>query len=388
MMPTLKIAENLSAEMTRWRHHLHAHPEFGFEEVQTSAFVVARLREMGVSEIATGVGGTGVVATIRKGTSNKAIGFRADMDALRITEASAPEYVSQTPGVMHACGHDGHTTILLGLAKLLMESIEFDGIVYLIFQPAEEWGKGMLAMLDDGLLDRFPMEEAYGLHNWPGIPVGDFATRDGAIMAAEDNFEIRINGRGGHASRPHDHADALVAACAVVVALQTVVSRHIDPAQLAVLSVTELNSDGTRNAVASHATITGDTRSFDPAVSRAIEAGMARVIEGTAAAHGCTAELVYSREFVPTINDPALTPDVVAAAQGVAGDGTVNADCDRIGGSEDFAQLISKVPGNFLFIGNGDSASLHNPNYDFNDAALPYGVAYFAEVVMRRLPCL
>ena len=387
MTSSLELAEQIHTDMTRWRHHLHAHPEFGFEEVQTSAFVVERLRDIGVTEISQGIGGTGVVATIRKGSSNKAVGFRADMDALRIEEAGTPDYVSTNPGTMHACGHDGHTTILLGVAKLLIENIEFEGVVHLIFQPAEEWGKGMLAMLDDGLLERFPMEEAYGLHNWPGIPVGDLATRDGAIMAAEDNFEIKVLGRGGHASQPHEHADALVAACAIVMALQTVVSRHVDPAQLSVISVTELHTDGTRNAVASTATITGDTRSFDPAVSLAIEAGMTRVVKGTAAAHGCTAEFVYTREFVPTINDPSLTDSVLAAAKAASPAGNVNPDCDRIGGSEDFAQLTSKVPGNFVFIGNGDSAALHNPNYDFNDAALPYGVAYFTEVVKARLPC-
>ena len=387
MTSTLELANKLSTDMTLWRHHLHQHPEFGFEEVATGGFIVARLREFGVSEVATGVGGTGVVATVRKGTSNKAIGIRADMDALRIDEAGTPSYRSTTPGVMHACGHDGHTTILLGLAKLLNENIIFDGVIHLIFQPAEEWGKGMLAMLDDGLLDRFPIEEAYGLHNMPGFPVGEFATRSGAIMAAEDNFAIQISGKGGHASRPQDHADALVAACAVVMALQTIVSRHIDPAQLSVLSVTEMQTDGTRNAVAGSATITGDTRSFDPAVSLQIESGMRRVVEGTAAAHGCTATVDYTREFVPLINDDELTQSAILAAKAAAyTPENVNANYDRIGASEDFAQLLQHVPGNFMFLGNGDSASLHNPSYDFNDAALPHGVAYFAELVKARLP--
>ena len=376
----------LQAEMTDWRRHLHANPEFGFEERDTSAFVVEKLKEFGIEEITEGVGATGVVATLRSGSGNRAIALRADMDALRIQETGDAPHKSTRPGLMHACGHDGHTTMLLGAAKVLSEQGGFDGIVHLIFQPAEEWGKGMQAMLDDGLLSRFPFEEAYGIHNMPGVPVGQFVTRPGAFMAAEDNFEIKLQGLGGHASKPHQVNDALVAACATVMALQTVVSRAIDPAQLSVVSVTELLTDGTRNAIAGTARILGDCRSFDPEVSQKIEAAMRRVAEARPAAHGCAVEVTYTREFVPQINDRNATSWAIDAAMQVAEDeARVDGDGERIGGSEDFARLTEQVPGNFMFIGNGDSAPLHNPAYDFNDDALPHGVNFFTAITRSRL---
>ena len=377
---------DLHKEMTGWRRHLHQNPEFGFEEVQTAAFVAEKLRSFGIEEVAEGVGGTGVVATLRAGEGNRAISLRADMDALRIEEAGESSYRSQTPGVMHACGHDGHTTMLLGAAKTLAETRDFNGVVHLIFQPAEEWGKGMIAMLDDGLLDRFPHEEAYGLHNWPGLPVGHFETRTGGFMGAEDNFEIRVQGVGGHASRPHEINDAIVAGSAIVMNLQTIVSRQVDPSQLAVVSVTEFLSDGTRNAIAGGVRILGDCRSFDPAVSKRIEEVMRRVALGVGAAHGCSIEVDYSREFVPVVNDAALTGHAVQAAQMVAAPGNVNSEAAKIGGSEDFARLLAHVPGNFIMMGNGDSAALHNPSYDFNDDVLLLGVEYFATLARQRLP--
>ncbi|MEL7115837.1 MAG: amidohydrolase [Pseudomonadota bacterium] len=370
-------------EMTEWRRHLHTHPEFGFEEVKTAAFVAEKLAEFGFTEIATGVGGTGVVASLTRGTSNRAIGLRADMDALRISEATGAPYASTQPGLMHACGHDGHTAMLLGAAQALAAEGGFDGTVRFIFQPAEEWGQGMQAMLDDGLLARFPMEEAYGLHNMPGIPVGQFATRPGAIMAAEDNFEITITGSGGHASQPHVTSDALLAACATVTALQAIVSRATDPAELAVVSVTEVLSDGTVNAIASQARILGDCRSFNMAVSEGIESAMRRIAEGTATAHGCTADISYRRVFVPTLNDADCTAAACAAAETL---GPLDADTAPMGGSEDFARLLQHIPGNFMFIGNGESAALHHPAYDFDDGALPYGAAYFTRLVQARLP--
>ena len=374
------------AEMVTWRKHLHQNPEFGFEEHQTAKFIVAKLREFGITEIDQGIGGTGVVATLRNGQANKSIAFRADMDALRIHEGGHLAHRSKTPGVMHACGHDGHTTMLLGAAKDLAQTRDFDGVIRLIFQPAEEWGKGMQAMLDDGLLDRFPFEEAYGVHNRPGLPVGQFATRTGAFMATEDNFDIRLTGIGGHASKPHELTDALVAACAVVMELQTVVSRFVDPAQLAVLSVTELKSDGTRNAIAGFARILGDARSFDRDVSTRIESGLRRIALGVATAHGCGVDVDYTREFVPLINDAEMTDAAVIAAGVVAG-GTnqVDANTARIGASEDFALLLEHVPGNFMEIGNGPSAALHNSAYDFNDAAIPFGVQYFTQLARTRL---
>lgn len=377
----------LHSEMTSWRRHLHANPEFGFEEKNTAAFVVEKLREFGVEDIAAGIGGTGIVATIRRGTGNRAIGLRADMDALRIEEAGDVPHKSTNPGIMHACGHDGHTTMLLGAAKVLASEGGFDGSVQLIFQPAEEWGRGMQAMLDDGLLTRFPMDEAYGVHNMPGIPVGQFATRSGAFMAGEDNFEVTIKGLGGHAAWPHQGNDALVAACSVVTTLQTIVSRAVDPSKFSIVSVTELITDGTRNAIAGSARILGDARNFDPAVSERVEAAMRRIAEGTASAHGCTAEIEYTREFVPLINADDVTAAAGEAASAVAGDeALVTMDAAPIGGSEDFARLLIPVPGNFMMIGNGDSAPLHNPRYDFNDEILPQGVNFFTEITRLRLP--
>lgn len=374
------------ADVAEWRRHLHQHPEFGFEEQQTARFVVERLKEFGIEEIDHGIGGTGIVATLRGGTGNRSIAFRADMDALRIQEVGERDHKSRAPGLMHACGHDGHTAMLLGAAKRLAETRDFNGVIRLIFQPAEEWGKGMKAMLDDGLLERFPFEEAYGLHNMPGLPVGNFATRTGAFMAAEDNFEITLTGVGGHASRPHELNDALVAACATVMGLQTVVSRVIDPSQLSVLSVTELKTDGTRNAVPGSAQIFGDARSFKPDVSIRIEQGLRRIAEGTSVAHGCDVEIEYTREFVPLINDAEMTAFAVEAATGISNDpACTDADADRIGGSEDFAKLLEQVPGNFMFLGNGDTAPLHNPEYDFNDAAIPFGIEYYARLARSRL---
>lgn len=377
------ISDRLIAEMTTWRRHLHAHPEFGMEEHATAAFVAETLRGFGVTEITTGVGGTGVVASITRGTSNRAIGLRADMDALRITEATGLPYASQTEGLMHACGHDGHTAMLLGTAKALLENGGFDGTVRLIFQPAEEWGAGMQAMLDDGLLERFPMEEVYGLHNMPGLPVEHFATAPGPLMAAEDLFEIKVMGSGGHSSRPHLSADALLAACEIVSALQTIVSRVIDPAELAVVSVTELTSDGLRNAIASNAVVKGDCRSYSPSVSTRIEAAMDRITAQTAAAHGCTTDLSYTREFVPLINDVEATAHATRVAKTL---GPTDPNAAPIGASEDFARILNHIPGNFMFIGNGDSAVLHNASYDFNDAALPHGAGFFTALVQARLP--
>lgn len=381
------VEDELHAEMTAWRQHLHANPEFGFEEENTAKFVVEKLREFGVEDIETGIGKTGIVATIRNGTGNRAIGLRADMDALRIEEAGNPSYKSTNSGTMHACGHDGHTTMLLGAAKILAEEGGFDGAVRLIFQPAEEWGRGMQAMLDDGLLSRFPFEEAYGVHNMPAMPVGNFATRTGAFMAGEDNFEITIKGLGGHAAWPHQGHDAIVAASATVMNLQTIVSRAIDPAQLAIVSVTELFTDGTRNAIPGSARILGDARSFDADVSQRIENAMRRIAEGTASAHGCTVDVTYTREFVPLMNEITVTEAASQVAESLAPVGArVDRDAPRIGGSEDFARLLNHVPGNFMNIGNGNSAPLHNPNYDFNDEILPYGARFFTDITRARLP--
>jgi len=379
--------DGLKHDLITWRHDLHAHPEFGFEEKRTSAFVAETLREFGLDDVAEGVGGTGVVGTLRRGTSNRAIALRADMDALRITEQSALGYRSQTAGTMHACGHDGHTTMLLGAARLLAAEGGFDGTVRFIFQPAEEWGKGALAMLDDGLMQRFPFEEIYGLHNMPGLPVGRFETKPGSFMSAEDNFEIVLKGVGGHAARPHWGNEVLVAACALVTNLQTIVSRRLSPTDIGVVSVTELITDGTRNALPGLARILGDARSFRPEVSAAIEKQMRVIAEGTALAHNVTAEVTYSREFVPLMNDSQLVEEAFAAARTFLPAENVGLAAEPMTGSEDFARFLDHVPGCFAFLGNGaDSAPLHNSSYDFNDDGLMHGVNFHAAIVRRRLP--
>ena len=373
-------------DLRTWRRHLHQNPEFGFEETGTARFVVEKLRSFGFTDIVEGIGGTGIVATLRRGTGARTIALRADMDALRIPEHTNLPYASKTAGLMHACGHDGHTTMLLGAARLLATEGGFDGSVCFVFQPAEEWGQGMKAMLRDGLGTRFTFHEIYGLHNKPGLAVGRFETRTGAFMAAEDNFEIRVRGSGGHASQPHQCRDAIVCACAIVMELQTIVARNIDPAVLAVVSVTEIQSDGTRNAIAGEARIEGDCRNFDPAVSAAIEGAMRRIVAGVASAHNCEAEVVYTRVFVPLINDAAATSHALEAARAVFGADAVTGDAPREGGAEDFAHALAHAPGNFANIGNGDTALCHSPHFDFNDDALAHGVRYFAELVRRRMP--
>ena len=378
--------ETLKREMTAWRRDLHAHPEFGFEEKRTAAFVAAKLREFGLDDVTEGVGGTGVVGTLKRGTGNRSIALRADMDALRIAEQSSAPYRSGNPGIMHACGHDGHTAMLLGAAKLLAAEGGFDGTVRFIFQPAEEWGRGALAMLDDGLMQRFPFDEIFGLHNMPGLPIGHFETRAGPIMSAEDNFEIVLKGLGGHAARPHAGNETLVAACALVTNLQTIVSRRLSPADIAVVSVTELITDGTRNALPGLARILGDARSFRPEVSAAIERQMRVIADGTAAAYNVAAEVTYTREFVPLRNDAELVEAAFAAARNVFEPGNIAVAREPMTASEDFARFLDHVPGCFVFLGNGGaSAPLHNSSYDFNDDGLVFGASFHAAVARQRL---
>ncbi|MDM0088314.1 MULTISPECIES: amidohydrolase [unclassified Variovorax] len=369
------------------RRDIHAHPEFGFEETRTSRQVASLLQACGMA-VTTGVGKTGVVGTLRRGTATKSIILRADMDALRIAEAPGEDrpHASTRSGYMHACGHDGHTAMLLGAAQILAQEGGFDGAIHFVFQPAEEWGQGMLAMLEDGLLERFPAAEAYALHNAPGLPIGRFETCSGAFKSAEDNFEIRISGKGVHSARPHQGRDALVAAAATVTALQTVVSRVIPPSEMAVVSCTSIHSSGTRNVSSGEVVIDGDCRSFSPAVSQLIEEELTRVARGVADAHGCTAEVKYTRVFVPTVNDAALTQNVKRLMERSFGPGCIEADAPANTGSEDFGQLLRRVPGCYANLGNGDSASLHNAAYDFCDDALPYGVGFFVAVARDRLP--
>lgn len=371
------------------RRDIHAHPEFGFEETRTAKQVASLLKACGM-DVTTGVGKTGVVGTHKRGNSKKSIILRADMDALRINEVptDARPHASKLDGYMHACGHDGHTAMLLGAAQILSQEGGFDGSIHFVFQPAEEWGKGMLAMLEDGLLERFPASEAYALHNAPGLPIGKFETCTGAFKSAEDNFEIRICGKGVHSARPHQGRDALVASAAIITALQTIVSRVIPPSEMAVVSCTSINSSGSRNVSSGEVVIDGDCRSFSPAVSKLIEDELTQIAKGVADAHGCAAEVKYSRVFVPTVNDAELTQNVKRLMEGRFGAGCIEADAPPNTGSEDFGQLLKLVPGCFVNVGNGDSASLHNSAYDFCDEALPYGIGFFVAVARDRLPML
>jgi len=379
----------LEREMTAWRHHLHTIPETGFDEKQTAEFVAGALASLGL-EVARGIGGTGVVGTLRRGTGERAIGLRADMDALAIQEAGAKAHASRHPGCMHACGHDGHMAILLGAASLLAEAEDLDGTVYFVFQPAEEHGRGAKAMIADGLFTRFPMDEIYGVHNMPGIPAGRFATRPGGMMASEDNFVIRIQGKGAHAARPHMGIDPIVVASEIVLALQTVVARSVDPTEQAVVSVTEFITDGTRNVIPGTVVLKGDTRSYTQAVQGLLQERMAAIVSGICAAHGASAGFEYSFEFEPTFNTPRCVATAVRAAEAVAGKGNVDDACPPVLASEDFGAFLLVVPGNYMFIGSGvpgepGGIPLHSPHFDFNDRLLLPGARYFATIAQHLL---
>lgn len=378
----------LKSQLQAWRHHLHRHPETGFEEVNTAAFVAERLREMGL-EVFTGIGGTGVVANLQVGHGDGVIALRADMDALHIHENTpAREHASCNHGKMHACGHDGHMAMVLGAAQLLSTNRDFNGTIRFIFQPAEEHGRGAKAMMADGLFERFPVDAIFGAHNMPGMPAGSFATRGGGIMASEDNFTIRILGRGTHAARPHMGVDPLVIGAEIVLALQTVVSRNVDPSHSAVVSCTEFITDGLRNVIPSEVIIRGDTRSYDPAIQALLAARMRSLVEGICQAHGASCEFSYTHEFAPTVNSPQFVTLAVEAAQRVSQQVDGNVTPMMI--SEDFGAFLQKVPGNFIFIGNGSNGEagatpLHNAGYDFNDDILLTGAHYFAEVAKLAL---
>ena len=372
--------------MRDWRRALHRVPEFGFDTKKTAAFVIEKLRSFGLNSITGDVGGNGVVATLKRGTSSKAIAIRADMDALMIEEKTNLEYRSTIPGIMHACGHDGHTATLLGVAETLAKNSHFDGIIHFIFQPAEEWGKGAQAMIDDGLMKNFSFEEIWGFHNMPGLPIGNFETRPGPIMSAEDNFEIQLIGIGGHASKPQAGKETMLPACALITALQTIVSRRIDPTDIAVVSVTELITDGSRNILPGLSKILGDARSFRREVSLAIENEMNAITAGIASTYGLDYSINYTREFIPLINNSELAEHAIKVGQKVFGPERAKLANQPVTGSEDFARFLNHVPGCYVFFGNGEnSAPLHNSSYDFNDAALEHGVNYLVSLVQNRL---
>ncbi|MEY3732395.1 MAG: hypothetical protein RLZZ57_3151 [Pseudomonadota bacterium] len=373
------------AELTAFRQDLHAHPELGMAEFRTAEKVASALEALGL-EVHRGVGGTGVVGVLRNGSGNRAIGLRADMDALPMEELNDVPYRSTVKGAMHACGHDGHTTMLLGAAKYLAETRNFDGIVHFIFQPGEEGCGGALAMLEDGLFERFPCDAIYGMHNRPGMPVGEYAIRSGPTAAGGAFFDITITGKGAHGARPEVSIDPVLAACHVTTALQSIVSRNIAPRDAAVVSVTKVVGGDAYNVIPETAVISGTARFFAREVSAQIEEGLKRVAEGVAAGFGASASLDYRLIFAPTINDAEQTEAFANAAAELVGDGKVARDKPPGMGSEDFSFMMERVPGAYIHVGNGDGAMPHNPRYQFNDEAIPYGAALYARVVEKGLP--
>lgn len=375
--------EAILPEAVAWRQDFHAHPELSFAEHRTSARVSELLRGFGCDAVEAGIGGTGVVAVINGVGPGRRIGLRADMDALPITEASGVAFASEVAGVMHACGHDGHTAMLLAAAKHLAATRDFAGQAVLIFQPGEEAGGGARAMIAEGLLARYPVDEIYALHNMPGLAVGAYATRSGPIMAAADMFSIEISGRGGHAAQPHLALDPVMIAGHVLVALQTVVARSVDPLKPAVLSVSTVVSDGSGACVIpARVVLTGTVRSFELAVQDLVEDRLRAVVTGIAAAHGGEATVEYLRDAPATVNDAACAGFALDVARGISG--AVEADVAPMMVSEDFSEFLNRVPGAFMFVGNGDGPLLHHPAYAFNDAGLPYGAAWLAGMVEAR----
>ncbi len=383
----VKLDDALLAAMRSWRHDLHAHPETAFEEFRTADFVAARLAEDGF-EVHRGLGGTGVVGTLTVGTG-PTIGLRADMDALHVSEKTGLPHASRHPGRMHACGHDGHTTMLLGAARHLAATRSFAGTLRVIFQPAEENEGGGRRMIADGLFDKFPCDRIFGLHNWPALPLGTFGVNGATMMAAFDTFEIEVHGKGCHGAMPETGIDPIVVGAEIVTALQTIVARRLGPLERAVVSVTQFHGGDTWNVVPDGVILRGTTRSMSPDVQDRIETAMRELCEGIAAAHGARAELRYERRYPATINTPAEAAEAAAAARAVLGEAAVNADCAPSMAAEDFGFMLQEKPGAYAFLGVGDAdhrASLHNPLYDFNDAALALGASWWIALVERILP--
>ena len=385
-MPVLNRIAGFSDEMTEWRQHLHQHPELGLECYETAAFVAERLREFGVDEIHEDIAQSGIVALIKGQGDGPVMGLRADMDALPIHEVSGVEHTSTVDGKMHACGHDGHTTMLLGAAKYLAETRNFSGTVALIFQPAEENGGGGEVMVKEGILDRFDIGEVYALHNAPNFIKGGFYTTPGPIMAAVDTFSIYITGVGGHGAMPHECVDPIVAAVSISTAIQTIVSRNHYTLDDLVVSVTQIHAGSADNIIPEDAFVGGTIRTFDKSVQAMVHKRLAEIVAGQAASYGVTAELDLEVGYPATINDPAKTEFAVSVAQEVAGINAVAPDAGREMGAEDFSYLLEQRPGSYLFIGQGDGPGLHHPAYDFNDEISPVGASFFARLVETAQP--
>ncbi|MCF1473835.1 MULTISPECIES: M20 aminoacylase family protein [Rhizobium/Agrobacterium group] len=385
-MPILNRAAELEADVRQWRHHLHQNPEILYDVHETAAFVTEKLKEFGVDEVVTGLGRTGVVGLIKgRGDGSRVIGLRADMDALPLQEITGKAWASKTDGRMHACGHDGHTAMLLGAAKYLAENRNFNGSVAVIFQPAEEGGAGALAMVEDGLMERFDIAEVYGMHNMPGMPVGTFAIRKGGIMAAPDKFFITIKGRGGHAAEPHRAIDPIAIGAQIVTNLQLIAARSANPVRSVVVSVTRFQAGTTHNIIPEQAELTGTVRTHDDETQDMAERRIREIVAGVASAHGAEADVIYERPCPVTANHPEETDNAARAAIDIVGEGNVNTDVDPSMAGEDFAFMLKARPGAYIMIGNGNTAGLHNPAYDFNDEAIAYGISYWVRLAEQRL---
>ncbi len=385
-MPIKNRFAELLPEITAWRRDIHAHPELLFDTHRTAALVADRLREFGCDEVVTEIARTGVVGVIKGkiDTRGRTIGLRADMDALPIEEATGLDYASKSPGAMHACGHDGHTAMLLGAAKHLAETRNFDGTAVVIFQPAEEGGGGGKVMCDEGLMDRFGIDEVYGMHNWPGRPTGSFAIRPGPFFAAADQFDITVTGKGGHAAKPHETVDSALVASHIIVALQSIASRNVDPVKQVVVSVTSIETSSKAfNVIPASVHLKGTLRSLDTDVQDLAEARLKALTEKTAEAFGARATVEYRRSYPVMENAETETQHAAAVAAQVAG------ACDEaplIMGGEDFAFMLQERPGAYILVGNGDTAMVHHPEYNFNDEAIPAGCSWYAGMVESRLP--
>ncbi len=386
-MAVIERIAALEQEMTNWRRDIHAHPELGFEELRTAEIVADKLAGFGL-EVHRGIGKTGVVGVLRAGSASRSLGLRADMDALPIVEANTFAHRSTQTGRMHACGHDGHTTMLLGAAKYLAETRAFDGVVNFIFQPAEEGIGGARAMIADGLFEKFPCQAIFGMHNRPGLPLGKFAVRAGPMMAGGAYFDIHVTGRGAHGARPETGIDPVLVASHISIALQSIVSRNVRPLDAAVVSVTKIHGGDAYNVIPQTAQLSGTVRAFTPEVMTLVEAGMRRIAKGTAEAFGATAEVDFRLIFAPTINDAKEAEFVAGICAAVAGADNVNRNPNLIVASEDFSFMLEQVPGCYFNIGNGageGACEVHNPSYDFNDGALALGASVFARIVETRL---
>jgi len=386
-MPTINRFADFHDEITAWRRDMHEHPELLYEVHRTAGLVEDKLKEFGVDEVATGIGRTGVVGVIKGRTdSGRVIGLRADMDALPIHEMTNRDYASKTDGVMHACGHDGHTAMLLGAAKYLAETRNFDGTAVIIFQPAEEGGAGGKAMVDDGLIENFKIDEIYGMHNMPGIPAGEFAIRKGAMMAATDTFEIEIEGKGAHAAMPHNGIDPILVGANMVQALQSIASRTIDPLGSVVVSVTTFHGGDAFNVIPQTVKLTGTVRTLSADIRDIAEKRLREIVENTAAVYGAQAKVHYDRGYPTTDNHSKQTDFAVEVAREVVGHDRVEPNTPPLMGGEDFSFMPNACPGAYIFVGQVDTAGVHHPEYDFNDEIIPIGCSYWAKIVETAMP--